>query len=93
MTEFTCHIGSGRKALMETALETAVSGYIYRKVDYFLMDALASYSGEIRLSDSLLISPTYSGINIDVKYLVSQKCEFLVKSPEYIKEKLNGVNA
>jgi hypothetical protein len=49
ITEFTCHIGSGRKALMETALETSISGYIYRKLDYFLMDAITSYSGEIRL--------------------------------------------
>jgi DNA-directed RNA polymerase beta' subunit len=49
MTEFTCHIGSGRKALMETALETSISGYINRKLNYFLMDVITSYSGEIRL--------------------------------------------
>ena len=74
MTEFTCHIGAGRKALMETALDTATSGYIYRKLDYFLMDMITSYHGEIRAQDKLLISPSYAAINIDVKYLVIQKC-------------------
>ena len=48
ITEFTCHIGSGRKALMETALETAIAGYIYRKLDYFMMDMITSYNCEIR---------------------------------------------
>ncbi len=51
ITEFTCHIGSGRKALMETALDTAISGYINRKLNYFMMDVITSYGGEIRIQD------------------------------------------
>jgi hypothetical protein len=51
ITDFTCHIGSGRKALLETSLETSISGYIYRKLYYFLMVALTSYNSEIRMID------------------------------------------
>lgn len=53
---------------METALETAISGYINRKLDYFMLDITASYNSEIRFCNSLLLNPCYAGNNIDVKY-------------------------
>jgi DNA-directed RNA polymerase II subunit RPB1 len=63
--EFFFHVMSGREGLIDTAIKTAESGYIQRKLIKSLEDMYVNYEGMIRTANGVLVQYLYgdSGIN------------------------------
>ncbi len=57
---------TGRSTLMDTALRTPKSGYLYRRLASALQDLRAEYDGTIRDSDNNIIQFKYGDDGIDV---------------------------
>ena len=57
---------TGRDSLMDTALRTPKSGYLYRRLSSALQDLKIEYDGTVRGADNSIIQFAYGGDNIDV---------------------------
>ncbi len=64
--EFFFHAMTGRDSLMDTALRTPKSGYLYRRLSSALQDLKIEYDGTVRGADNSIIQFAYGGDNIDV---------------------------
>ena len=64
--EFFMHAMTGRDALMDTALRTPKSGYLYRRLANALQDLRVEYDGTIRDSNSNIVQFNYGEDGIDV---------------------------
>ena len=64
--EFFMHSLTGRDALMDTALRTPKSGYLYRRLVNALQDLRVEYDGTIRDSNSNIVQFNYGEDGIDV---------------------------
>ncbi len=60
---------TGRDSLMDTALRTPKSGYLYRRLANALQDLRVEYDGSIRDSNNNLIQFEYGGDGLDVAKL------------------------
>ena len=60
---------SGRDSLMDTALRTPKSGYLYRRLANALQDIRAEYDGTVRDSNNNIIQFQYGDDNLDVSKL------------------------
>ena len=63
---------TGRDSLMDTALRTPKSGYLYRRLANALQDLRAEYDGTIRDSNNNIIQFTYGDDGLDVSKLHSK---------------------
>lgn len=63
--EFIFHMMSGREGLIDTAIKTAETGYIQRRIIKALEDLMVSYDATVRTAGGVLIQPLYgySGVN------------------------------
>ena len=57
---------TGRDALMDTALRTPKSGYLYRRLANALQDLKVEYDGTVRDANKAIIQFKYGEDNIDV---------------------------
>ncbi|MBU0930348.1 MAG: DNA-directed RNA polymerase subunit A' [Nanoarchaeota archaeon] len=64
--EFFMHALTGRDALMDTALRTPKSGYLYRRLVNALQDLRVEYDGTVRDSNSNIVQFKYGEDGIDV---------------------------
>ncbi len=64
--EFFFHAMTGRDALMDTALRTPKSGYLYRRLANALQDLKVEYDNTLRNADRSIIQFTYGDDAIDV---------------------------
>jgi len=64
--EFFFSAMTGRDALMDTALRTPKSGYLYRRLSNALQDLKVEYDGTVRDSNNSIIQFKYGGDGIDV---------------------------
>ena len=64
--EFFFHAMTGRDALMDTALRTPKSGYLYRRLANALQDLKVEYDGTVRDANKSVIQFKYGEDNIDV---------------------------
>ncbi|MBS3163123.1 DNA-directed RNA polymerase subunit A' [Candidatus Woesearchaeota archaeon] len=64
--EFFMHALTGRDALMDTALRTPKSGYLYRRLVNALQDLRVEYDGTVRDSNSNIVQFSYGEDGIDV---------------------------
>ena len=64
--EFFFHAMTGRDSLMDTALRTPKSGYLYRRLSSALQDLKVEYDGTVRSGDNTIIQFTYGDDMIDV---------------------------
>lgn len=64
---------SGRDALMDTALRTPKSGYLYRRLANALQDLKAEYDGTIRDASGNIVQFIYGGDGYDVSCLHKEK--------------------
>ena len=64
--EFFFHAMTGRDALMDTALRTPKSGYLYRRLANALQDLKVEYDGTVRDANKAIIQFKYGEDNIDV---------------------------
>ena len=64
--EFFFHAMTGRDALMDTALRTPKSGYLYRRLANALQDLKIEYDGTVRDANKGIIQYVYGEDGIDV---------------------------
>ncbi len=64
--EFFFHAITGRDALMDTALRTPKSGYLYRRLANALQDVRVEYDGTVRDASGKIIQFSYGEDGIDV---------------------------
>ena len=63
--EFFFHHMTGREGLIDTAIKTAETGYISRKLMKGLEDIGAKYDGTVRTGNNLILQYIYSDFNLD----------------------------
>merc|ERR1712130_542456 len=64
-TEFFFHTMGGREGLVDTAVKTAETGYMQRRLVKALEDLCVQYDGTVRNSSSEVIQFEYGGDNLD----------------------------
>jgi len=64
--EYYFHAMTGRDSLMDTALRTPKSGYLYRRLSNALQDLRVEYDGTVRDANKKIIQFEYGDDNIDV---------------------------
>lgn len=64
--EFFFHAMTGRDSLMDTALRTPKSGYLYRRLANALQDLKVEYDGTIRDANKTIVQFAYGDDHIDV---------------------------
>jgi DNA-directed RNA polymerase subunit A' len=64
-TEFFFHAVSGREGLVDTAVRTAQSGYMYRRLQNALQDFYVAYDGTVRNSEGMVIQFRYGEDGVD----------------------------
>ena len=74
-TEFLFHAISGREGLVDTAVKTAESGYIQRRLVKALEDVMVHYDGTVRNSLGDLIQFVYGEDGMDGAYIERQNIE------------------
>ncbi|HTZ41643.1 MAG TPA: DNA-directed RNA polymerase subunit A' [Candidatus Omnitrophota bacterium] len=67
--EFFFQAMTGRSSLMDTALRTPKSGYLYRRLASALQDLRQEYDGTVRNSNGNIIQFEYGGDGLDVSKL------------------------
>ncbi len=67
--EFFFQAMTGRSSLMDTALRTPKSGYLYRRLASALQDLREEYDGTVRNSNGSIIQFKYGGDGLDVSKL------------------------
>ncbi|ABL77695.1 DNA-directed RNA polymerase subunit A' [Thermofilum pendens] len=63
--EFFFHAISGREGLVDTAVRTAQSGYMYRRLQSAMQDFYVSYDGTVRNSEGMIIQFRYGEDSVD----------------------------
>ena len=63
--EFFFHHMTGREGLIDTAIKTAETGYISRKLMKGLEDIGAKYDGTVRTGNNMILQYIYSDFNLD----------------------------
>lgn len=64
-TEFFFHAMAGREGLVDTAVRTAQSGYMYRRLANALQDFYVAYDGSVRTSEGFVVQFRYGEDGID----------------------------
>ncbi|MEK6868310.1 MAG: DNA-directed RNA polymerase subunit A', partial [Nanoarchaeota archaeon] len=64
--EFFFGAMTGRDSLMDTALRTPKSGYLYRRLANALQDMRVAYDGTVRDANGMIVQFKYGEDNIDV---------------------------
>ncbi|MEZ0346498.1 MAG: DNA-directed RNA polymerase subunit A' [Infirmifilum sp.] len=63
--EFFFHAVSGREGLVDTAVRTAQSGYMYRRLQSAIQDFYVAYDGTVRNSEGMIIQFRYGEDGVD----------------------------
>lgn len=79
-TEFFFHAMSGREGLIDTAVKTAETGYIQRRLVKALEEATVRYDGTVRDSHSNIIQFIYGEDGLDGSHIEKQKVDILTTS-------------
>ena len=64
--EFFFHAMTGRDSLMDTALRTPKSGYLYRRLANALQDLKIEYDNTVRTSDGSIVQFSYGEDGVDI---------------------------
>ncbi|RLE63893.1 MAG: DNA-directed RNA polymerase subunit A' [Thermoprotei archaeon] len=64
-TEFFYHAMAGREGLVDTAVRTAQSGYMYRRLANALQDLYVAYDGSVRSAEGSVIQLRYGEDGVD----------------------------
>ncbi|KAI8873392.1 Rpo21 protein [Ramicandelaber brevisporus] len=85
-TEFFFHTMSGREGLIDTAVKTAETGYIQRRLVKALEDLKVHYDGTVRNSTGEVIQYVYGEDGIDSCHLEIQKIDSMLLSDTKFKQ-------
>lgn len=79
-TEFFFHAMAGREGLIDTAVKTAETGYIQRRLTKALEDIMAKYDGTVRNSLGDIVQFVYGEDGLDGQHIEKQKVDFIRRS-------------
>jgi len=88
--EFFFHAVGGREGLIDTAVKTAVTGYMQRKMVKFLEDLQVTYKGTVEDASKHVISFDYGGDNFDGAKIIYRGGDPLFIDVESVCNKLNA---
>ena len=71
--EFVFICAAGREGLMDTAIKTADTGYIQKRIIKALEDIVIKYDGTVRNSNDKIIQYVYGNNGLDTVHIVSNK--------------------
>lgn len=87
--EFWVHACSGREGVLDTAMKTANSGYIQRKMIKVMEDAQVKYDQTVRNAADSIIQFSYGGDNLSGAELVLKNDAPLFCDVERIAERIH----
>lgn len=73
-TEFFFHTMGGREGLVDTAVKTAETGYMQRRLVKSLEDLVVQYDGSVRNAEGDLVQLNYGCDGLDPTYMEGKDC-------------------
>ncbi|KAJ6145346.1 hypothetical protein N7470_009241 [Penicillium chermesinum] len=86
-TEFFFHAMAGREGLIDTAVKTAETGYIQRKLVKALEEVMVKYDGTVRNSLNDVIQFIYGEDGLDGQHIENQRVDILRCSDDKFRER------
>ncbi|CAO1605630.1 MAG: hypothetical protein LQ349_002017 [Xanthoria aureola] len=86
-TEFFFHAMAGREGLIDTAVKTAETGYIQRRLVKALEDVMAKYDGTVRNSLGDVVQFLYGEDGLDAVHIESQSVDIVTCSTNQFERK------
>ena len=86
-TEFFFHAMAGREGLIDTAVKTAETGYIQRRLVKALEDVMAKYDGTVRNSLGDIVQFVYGEDGLDGVHIEKQRVHHLTLSDKEFEKK------
>ena len=86
-TEFFFHAMAGREGLIDTAVKTAETGYIQRRLVKALEDVMAKYDGTVRNSLGDIVQFIYGEDGLDGGHIEAQKLDIIKSSDKQFERK------
>ena len=86
-SEFFFHAMAGREGLIDTAVKTAETGYIQRRLVKALEEATVRYDGTVRDSHGNVIQFTYGEDGLDGTHIEGQKVDTMTVSDEVMRKR------
>lgn len=86
-SEFFFHAMAGREGLIDTAVKTAETGYIQRRLVKALEDVMCKYDGTVRNSLGDVVQFIYGEDGLDGQHIESQNIDIMVCSDKTFEKK------
>lgn len=86
-TEFFFHAMAGREGLIDTAVKTAETGYIQRRLVKALEDVMAKYDGTVRNSLGDVVQFVYGEDGLDGVHIEKQRVDVIISSDQQFERK------
>ncbi|KAI9705899.1 MAG: DNA-directed RNA polymerase II subunit RPB1 [Candelina mexicana] len=86
-TEFFFHAMAGREGLIDTAVKTAETGYIQRRLVKALEDVMAKYDGTVRNSLGDVVQFIYGEDGLDGQHIEGQRLDIIACSDKQFEKK------
>ena len=86
-TEFFFHAMAGREGLIDTAVKTAETGYIQRRLVKALEDVMAKYDGTVRNSLGDIVQFVYGEDGLDGVHIEAQRVDIITCSDRQFEKK------
>ena len=86
-TEFFFHAMAGREGLIDTAVKTAETGYIQRRLVKALEDVMAKYDGTVRNSLGDIVQFVYGEDGLDGVHIEAQRVDIITCSDKQFERK------
>ncbi|KAF2662397.1 beta and beta-prime subunits of DNA dependent RNA-polymerase [Lophiostoma macrostomum CBS 122681] len=86
-TEFFFHAMAGREGLIDTAVKTAETGYIQRRLVKALEDVMVKYDGTVRNSMGDIVEFVYGEDGLDGAHIEKQNLDIIMCSTAKFREK------
>ncbi|KAL9086884.1 MAG: hypothetical protein Q9165_006890 [Trypethelium subeluteriae] len=81
-TEFFFHAMAGREGLIDTAVKTAETGYIQRRLVKALEDVMVKYDGTVRNSLGDIVQFVYGEDGLDAVHIEQQQVDIITQSSD-----------
>ena len=78
-SDFFFHTMAGREGLIDTAVKTANTGYLQRRLMKAMETLAVAYDGTVRNSRDSIIQFAYGSDGFDATFIVKQSAEFLIR--------------
>lgn len=86
-TEFFFHAMAGREGLIDTAVKTAETGYIQRRLVKALEDVMAKYDGTVRNSLGDIVQFVYGEDGLDGTHIEPQRLDIITCSDKQFEQR------